>query len=126
MDELARIVVHTWPGITDVQVSCVRNLDHYIPPLWIMCMESVAHLMVMLNFSSNFLIYCWVSKQFKETLSKSCLKMCMPPSSPLMERSEYAELDTVAVALPTPLLELSVGSMFSEETTSSRETDIKL
>ena len=27
--------------------------------------ESVAHLLVMLNFSSNFLIYCSVSAQFK-------------------------------------------------------------
>jgi hypothetical protein len=27
--------------------------------------ESVAHLLVMLNFSSNFLIYCSVSTQFK-------------------------------------------------------------
>jgi hypothetical protein len=31
--------------------------------------ESVAHLLVMLNFSSNFLIYCSVSAQFKEKTS---------------------------------------------------------
>ena len=35
-------------------------------------MESVAHLLVMLNSSSNFLIYCSVSNQFKEALSKHC------------------------------------------------------
>ena len=38
-----------------------------------MCLESVAHLLVMLNSSSNFLIYCSVSKQFKTALSRSCL-----------------------------------------------------
>ena len=38
-----------------------------------MCLESVAHLLVMLNSSSNFLIYCSVSKQFKTALSGTCL-----------------------------------------------------
>ena len=35
-----------------------------------MCLESVAHLLVMLNFSTNFLIYCSVSAPFKKALSK--------------------------------------------------------
>ena len=46
--------------------------DQYIPPLWVMCLESVAHLLVMLNFSTNFLIYCSVSSPFKKALSKAC------------------------------------------------------
>ena len=106
-------------------------VDHYIPPLWIMCLESVAHLMVMLNFSSNFLIYCSVSKQFKQTLSKVCLSMCMTPSSPMMEKSEYLEVETIA--LPTPLLELSVESIFMKEARKDNngrqlctETDLRL
>ena len=37
---------------------------------WVMCLESVAHLLVMLNFSTNFLIYCSVSAPFKKALSK--------------------------------------------------------
>jgi len=52
------------------QVSCMANADHYIPPLLIMCLESVAHLLVMFNFSTNFIIYCFVSKQFKTELMK--------------------------------------------------------
>ena len=35
-----------------------------------MCLESVAHLLVMFNFSTNFLVYCSVSNQFKAALSK--------------------------------------------------------
>ena len=56
----------------DVQVDCIKHQDEYIPPLWIMCLESVAHLLVMINFSSNFLVYCFVSKQFKKVLAKNC------------------------------------------------------
>ena len=95
-----------------------------------MCMESVAHLMVMLNFSSNFLIYCSVSKQFKLTLSRACLGLCLVPPAPNVEETDYAELETVV--LPTPLLELSAGSIFNEEDkqeanqTHIRETDMKL
>ena len=57
-------------NLLDVQVECIKRVDHYIPPLWIMCLESVAHLLVMLNFSTNFLIYCSVSAPFKKALSK--------------------------------------------------------
>ena len=51
----------------------MKLLDQYIPPRWIMCLESVAHLLVMVNFSTNFLIYCSVSKQFKTVLSRVCV-----------------------------------------------------
>ena len=51
-------------------MRCVEEYDQYIPPLWVMCLESVAHLLVMLNFSTNFLIYCSVSAPFKKALSK--------------------------------------------------------
>ena len=51
----------------------MEEYDQYIPPLWVMCLESVAHLLVMLNFSTNFLIYCSVSAPFKKALSKVML-----------------------------------------------------
>lgn len=63
--------------VSDVQVTCMKVLDQYIPPMWIMCLESVAHLLVMINFSTNFLIYCSVSKQFKSVLS-NILAVCFP------------------------------------------------
>ena len=99
----------------DVQVSCITHVDHYIPPLWIMCTESVAHLMVMLNFSSNFLIYCSVSKQFKLTLSKAFSRILRIPTSPTVERSHTGELETVALPTLTPLSELSVHLIYRKE-----------
>ena len=57
----------------DVQVSCMKQLDRYIPPQWIMCLESLAHLLGMINFSTSFLIYCSVSTQFKTVLSRVCI-----------------------------------------------------
>ena len=61
---------------SDIQVSCISKLGEYIPPMWVMCLESVAHLLVMFNFSSNFLVYCSVSHQFKTALSKVCQFFC--------------------------------------------------
>ena len=75
-------------------MSCIKHVDQYIPPLWVMCMESVAHLLVMFNFSSNFLIYCSVSNQFKAALSKVCMLFCKKSQPPRMEASEYQQLPT--------------------------------
>ena len=36
-----------------------------------MCLESLAHLLVMVNFSSNFLVYCSTSSPFKTALTKA-------------------------------------------------------
>ena len=69
-------------------------MDQYIPPLWIMCLESVAHLLVMFNFSSNFLIYCSVSNQFKATLSKLCHIFCKK-SSKKEDSVKYQNIPTV-------------------------------
>jgi len=95
-------------ALVDVQVSCIKHVDQYIPPLWVMCLESVAHLLVMLNFSSNFLIYCSVSTQFKAALSKVCL-LCFQKSSPppRMEASVYQQLPaSMAPQLSNTTLEL--------------------
>ena len=54
----------------DEQVHCMSTVGSYIPPLWIMCMESVAHMLVMLNSSSTFLIYCSVSGQFRNAMNR--------------------------------------------------------
>ena len=78
-------------NVADVQVSCMKLLDQYIPPRWIMCLESVAHLLVMVNFSTNFLIYCSVSKQFKTVLSTVCV-LCFPRHSPsLLSNPQVAQ-----------------------------------
>ena len=91
--EIYCLCFHIFVHCADVQVSCIKHVDQYIPPLWVMCLESVAHLLVMLNFSSNFLIYCSVSTQFKGALLKAWpnfLRKSSPPSH--MKDSEYQQL----------------------------------
>ena len=60
----------------DVQNRCYQAGVKYVPPLSVMCLESLAYLLVMLNFSSNFLVYCSVSEQFKAALSRVCQYFC--------------------------------------------------
>ena len=68
--------------LPEEQVACMEEFDQYIPPLWVMCLESVAHLLVMINFSTNFIIYCSVSAPFKKAFSKvKLLILCMAFSS---------------------------------------------
>ena len=93
-------------GISDEQVECIKHADSYIPPLWIMCLESVSHLLVMLNFSSNFLIYCSASNQFKSALTKLCsiFSFCHTEASGVAEASEYYSLHTTATNLGIALV----------------------
>jgi len=56
--------------LVDVQIRCIKEHLQYIPPLYVMCLESVAHLLVMVNFALNFLIYVTVSQEFKSTFYK--------------------------------------------------------
>ena len=77
MDLLVTMVIM----LITAQVSCIREYDQYIPSLWVMCLESVAHLLVMLNVSSNFLIYCSVSSPFKTALTKVFVIVAIPLSS---------------------------------------------
>ena len=91
----------------------MKHMDQYIPPVWIMCLESVAHLLVMLNFSSNFLIYCSVSKQFKQALSRVCLFFCWPPSPPCLIL-ESSDLDPHNLQMPPRQLQLSSCTLVME------------
>ena len=90
-------------NISDEQVECIKHADSYIPPLWIMCLESVSHLLVMLNFSSNFLIYCSASNQFKSALTKLCsiLSFCNTDTAGngMVEASEYYSLHTTNLGI---------------------------
>ena len=56
-------------------MRCVSEHLRYIPPLYVMCLESLANLLVMVNFALNFLIYVTVSQEFKTTLQKLCCNL---------------------------------------------------
>ena len=118
--------LHWLINITDVQVSCITYTDQYIPPLWVMCLESVAHLLVMFNFSSNFLIYCSVSNQFKAALYQACQFLCKNPSNQQhIEPTEYQTLPTsLAPQAKKTSLEL-VNTVKNQQVDTDSEIDEK-
>ena len=50
-------------------IHCTNHSSGFVPPLWAMVAESVSSLLVMINFSSNFLIYCSTLKPFRAYLA---------------------------------------------------------
>ncbi len=64
---------------------CMEKEGGFVPPLWTMCAESVSSLLIMINFSGNFLIYCSMLAPFKKALSEVCSVVCFwrrpPPTS---------------------------------------------
>lgn len=57
--------------ITDT-LACMKDEGGYVPPLWTMCAESVSSLLIMINFSGNFLIYCSILKPFRAYITVFC------------------------------------------------------
>ena len=51
--------------VTDTIYCTTYHEGGFVPPLWAMVAESVSSLLVMINFSGNFLIYCCTLKPFK-------------------------------------------------------------
>ena len=41
-------------------VECLRHHQHYFPPAYLLYSESISHLLLLINSSINFLIYCVV------------------------------------------------------------------
>jgi hypothetical protein len=65
---------------------CIADNHTYVPPVELICMESVSHLLILTNSSINFLIYCTLSTHFKVTaidssvlLQNASLKDCRQP-----------------------------------------------
>jgi len=46
-------------------IDCLLSGRNWVPPAFIMCLESLSNLLVMISSSSNFIIYCFISTQFK-------------------------------------------------------------
>lgn len=45
--------------------DCIASNKSYIPPIELVCMESISHIMIMINSSCNFIVYCTLSTHFK-------------------------------------------------------------
>jgi len=51
-------------------LDCLERGVAFSPPLWSMCSDCVASLLLMVNFSGNFLIYCSALKSFRGKLKQ--------------------------------------------------------
>jgi len=58
-------------------IDCLLSGRNWVPPAYIMCLESLSNLLVMISSSSNFIIYCFISTQFKLFFKK-----LLGPNSP--------------------------------------------
>jgi len=64
------LTIHEFLLIEDV-IRCKHSL---IRPLWNLCLTSANHLLLAINASVNFLIYCSIGKRFKCVLRRFFLE----------------------------------------------------
>jgi hypothetical protein len=59
----------------DMTFACMSDPEgqEWIPPYWILCLESVSHLLTMIAASTNFIVYCTISTKFKIFLQQTFL-----------------------------------------------------
>lgn len=57
-------------GFSSDTLDCLERGVAFSPPLWSMCSDCVASLLLMVNFSGNFLIYCSALKSFRGKLKQ--------------------------------------------------------
>ena len=65
LTEICSLVFFQVYLVTDTIYCTTYHEGGFVPPLWAMVAESVSSLLVMINFSGNFLIYCCTLKPFK-------------------------------------------------------------
>ena len=44
------------------------DCDQFRPPAWFLCLTSFMHWLLIVNSSSNFIIYCFMGQKFKQVL----------------------------------------------------------
>ena len=68
-------------SVAEEIVSCEKKGVGRMPPAWIVCTVSVSHLLLMINSSVNFLVYCVAGSKFRSILYQhlsSVLKKLRP------------------------------------------------
>ena len=58
------------------EFKAALNHNCYSLPLWVLLMGNFSQLMMMINSSANFFIYCFMSNVFRECLHEAILKCC--------------------------------------------------
>ena len=64
-----RVILNIYDfSVVDGIIKCERKGVGRVPPSWILCSISVSHLLLMVNSSVNFLVYCVAGTKFRRVL----------------------------------------------------------
>lgn len=90
--------------------DCIASNKSYIPPIELVCMESISHIMIMINSSCNFIVYCTLSTHFKVFMCKLFYKRARhsitDPNHPALSTLPPRILWTNASSMKTNLLSI--------------------
>lgn len=65
--------IYDFAVVKDI-IECEKQKMGRYPPAWILCTISVSHLLLMVNSSVNFLVYCVAGKRFRSILARKIRK----------------------------------------------------
>ena len=66
-----RVILNIYDSsVVDKIIECEKKKMGRYPPAWILCTISVSHLLLMVNSSVNFLVYCVAGKRFRSILAR--------------------------------------------------------
>ena len=54
--------------ITTILIMYTCRCSNFTPPAWFLCLTSFMHWLLILNASTNFIIYCFMGNKFKAVL----------------------------------------------------------
>ena len=70
-----RVILNIYDSaVVEDIIECEKQKMGRYPPAWVLCTISVSHLLLMLNSSVNFLVYCVAGKRFRSILAKKIRK----------------------------------------------------
>ena len=70
-----RVILNIYDSaVVEDIIECEKQKMGRFPPAWILCTISVSHLLLMVNSSVNFLVYCVAGKRFRSILAKKIRK----------------------------------------------------
>ena len=70
-----RVILNIYDfSVVDHIIECESQMMGRYPPAWILCTISVSHLLLMVNSSVNFLVYCVAGTRFRSILAKKFRK----------------------------------------------------
>ena len=70
-----RVILNIYDSaVVEDIIKCEKQKMGRYPPPWILCTISVSHLLLMVNSSVNFLVYCVAGKRFRSILTRKIRK----------------------------------------------------